>query len=94
MKRMAVVFEDDELYTAVKVEAARRNRPLKDLVTEILQERLETQEDKELLPILDEARKEYQEKGGIEAGEFFRQLREEEAAKAHAVPSGDLLGGR
>ncbi len=85
MKRMTVIFEDEALYTAVKVEAVRKNRPLKDVVTEALREWLETQEDAELAPQVEAARKEWAEKGGIEAGELFRQLREEEKSKKRAV---------
>ena len=71
---MTVLFEDEALYTAVKVEAARRNLSLKDMVTEALREWLEDQEDTELLPALEAARAEWREKGGTEAQEFFRQL--------------------
>ena len=83
MKKMTVVIDDD-LYTAVKVEAARRNRPLKEIVSEALSEWLEVQEDLELGPIIEEARRELREEGGIEAKEFFRQL-EAERGKARAV---------
>ena len=79
MKRMTVVFEDEALYTAVKVEAAKRNRPLKDLVTDVLREWLEQQEDAELLPLIEASEAEWRQHGGVEAGEFFRQLREERA---------------
>lgn len=72
---MTVLFEDEALYTAVKVEAARRNTPLKDLVTRAVREWLEDQEDAELLLSIETARAEWQETGGIEAGEFFRRLR-------------------
>lgn len=75
MKRMTVLFEDENLYTAVKVEAARRNRPLKDLVTEALREWLEGQEDSEVLPALEAARSEWEDEGGVEGGEFFQALR-------------------
>lgn len=84
MKRMTVLFEDETLYTAVKVEAARRNQPLKDLVTHALREWLEDQEDAELLPDIEAARTEWKEKGGTEADEFFRRLREA-AARSRAV---------
>ncbi len=77
MKKMTVVFDDDELYTAVKVEAARRNRRLKEIVAEALREWLEVQEDLELAPLIEEAMAEYREKGGVEAEEFFRQLEAE-----------------
>lgn len=64
MKKMTVVFDDDELYTAVKVEAARRNIPLKRFVTEALREWLEDAEDAELIPTIQAARLEWQKKGG------------------------------
>ncbi|MGH2457686.1 MAG: hypothetical protein ACRDIY_02335 [Chloroflexota bacterium] len=85
MKRMTVIFEDEGLYTAIKVEAARRNRALKDLVTEAVREWLANQEDLDLLPILAAARKEWREKGGIEASEFFRKLEEDDRASPRAV---------
>ncbi len=87
MKKMTVIFEDEDLYTAVKVEAARRNRPLKQLVTEALREWLEDQEDAELLPIIDASLAEWQEKGGIEASEFFKQIRAAETNPSRAVSS-------
>ncbi len=76
MKKMTVVLDDD-LYTAAKVEAARRNRPLKEIVAEALREWLEVQEDLELGALAEEAMAEYREKGGIELGEFVRQLEAE-----------------
>ena len=66
MKKMTVVLEDD-LYTATKVEAASRNRSLREIVAEALQEWLETREDMELAPLIEEAMAEYREKGGVEA---------------------------
>ncbi len=71
-RRMTVVFDDEELYTTLKVEAARLHRPAKDLVAEALREWLEAQEDAELLPEIEKSRAEWAEKGGIEAREFFR----------------------
>lgn len=60
-KRMTVVFDDEALYTAIKVEAARRHVPAKDLIAEALElwfERLEDEEDlriaKERLATIDE----------------------------------------
>ncbi len=40
MKRVTVVFDDEELYRAVKVEAARTGRTVKDIVTEALRARV------------------------------------------------------
>ncbi|MDP2726544.1 MAG: hypothetical protein Q8P59_03280 [Dehalococcoidia bacterium] len=80
-RRMTLVFDDEELYTTIKVEAARRHRPAKDLVAEALREWLEAQEDAELLLEIEAARAEWEEKGGVEAGEFFRRLEVEEKAR-------------
>ena len=77
MRKMTVVFDDDALYTTVKVEAARRNQPVKKLVSQALREWLEAQEDAKLLPEIEKARAEWQEKGGIEANEFFAKLKAE-----------------
>lgn len=85
MKRMTVLFEDEALYTAVKVEAARRNRPLKHLVTEALREWLEAQEDAELLPAIRGARHEWRKRGGVEAGEFFKRIKAERRVSPRAV---------
>ena len=82
MKKTTVVFDDDSLYTAVKVEAARRNQPVKRIVSEALREWLETQEDAELRSEIEAARAEWQEKGGTEAGEFFAGLKAEAGADA------------
>ena len=72
-KRMTVVFEDEELYTALKVEAARTGRHAKDMVAEAVREWLEAREDEELGKELEEARTEWEQQGSVEAGEFFRE---------------------
>ncbi len=82
MKRMTVIFEDESLYREIKMEAARRDKPLKVLVTEALRAWLEDQEDNEVLPAIETARTEWKEKGGVEAGEFFRQMKAEEKRRA------------
>ena len=73
-KRMTVIFEDDALYTALKVEAARKGRHAKDIVAEAVGEWLEAREDEELRAGLEEARHEWERRGGVEASEFFRDL--------------------
>ena len=72
-KRMTVVFDDEELYTELKVAAARTGRYAKDIVTEAVREWLESKEDQELRQDLGEARSEWENRGGIEAQEFFRR---------------------
>ncbi len=73
-KRIAVIFEDEELYAALKVEAARKGRPAGDIVAEAVREWLEGNEDEELREGLDETRQEWELQGGVEAGRFFRNL--------------------
>ena len=74
-KRMTVIFEDEALYTALKVEAVRKGRHAKDIVAEAVREWLETTEDEELRAGLEEARGEWEARGGVEADEFFGDLK-------------------
>lgn len=73
-KRMTVIFEDEELYTALKVEAARKGRYAKDIVAEAIREWLEAREDEELRVGVAGVRAEWERQGGVEAGEFFRRM--------------------
>ena len=73
-KRMTVIFEDEGLYTALKVEAARKGQPAKDIVAQAVRELLETREDEELRAELEDARREWEREGGREAGEFFAEM--------------------
>jgi len=73
-KRMTVIFEDEALYTALKVEAARKGTYAKDIVAEAVREWLETREDEELRAGLEEARREWKREGGVEVSEFFHDL--------------------
>jgi len=73
-RRMTVVFDDEELYLSLKVEAARSGRYAKDIVAQALREWLETREDADLREGLDEAREEWRREGGIEAREYFGKL--------------------
>ena len=74
-KRMTIIFEDEALYLALKVEAARTSRHAKDIVAEAVHEWFETREDEELLAGSEEVRQEWECLGGAEAGEFFRDLK-------------------
>ena len=73
-KRMTVIFEDESLYTALKVEAARTGHHAKDIVAEAVRDWLEARGDEELRAQLEEARDEWGRQGGVEASEFFRGL--------------------
>ncbi len=89
-RRMTVIFEDEGLYTALKVEAARKGRHAKDIVAEAITEWLEAREDEELRVGLVEARQEWKEKGGRSWGAVERDMeravsRREKEAKATSV---------
>ena len=73
-RRMTVVFDDEDLYTAVKVEAARRHIAAKDIVSAALREWLELQEDIEDAPIFNERLAAYKREGGIPHDEVVRKL--------------------
>jgi hypothetical protein len=87
---MTVVFHDEELYTYLKVEAARRHMAASEIITDAVREWLESREDAELLPIIESARSEWKEKGGRPWSEVERELEEvvtqrERATEAKSV---------
>ena len=89
-KRMTVIFEDEALYTALKVEAARKGRHAKDIIAEALREWLEAREDEELAADLEDRRNEWKEKGGRSWAAVERDVegeirRREKKAKAPVV---------
>jgi plasmid stability protein len=63
---------DPELYRAVKVEAARADRSVRQIVDESLTAWLERLEDAEDTAAAAEALAEYERDGGVAADEFFR----------------------
>jgi len=73
---MTVVFHDEELYTYLKVEAARRHMAASEIITDAVREWLENREDAELLPVIETARSEWKEKGGRPWSEVERELEE------------------
>ena len=75
-RKMTVVFHDEELYTYLKVEAARRHMPASQIIAEAVSEWLESREDVELLPIIESARTEWKEKGGRPWEEVEREVGE------------------
>ena len=89
-RRMTVVFHDEELYTYLKVEAARRHMPASDIIADAVREWLESREDAELLPTIETARAEWKEKGGRPWSEVEREVEEivtkrERATEAKSV---------
>ncbi len=70
---MKVTFdlEDPELYRAVKVEAARLDRSVREIVEEALQNWLELVADAEDAAAASEALAEYRRDGGVAADQFL-----------------------
>jgi len=63
-RKMTVVFHDEDLYTSLKVEAARCHCAASGIVADAVRQWLENREDADLIPVIDAARTEWQEKGG------------------------------
>jgi len=89
-KKMTVVFHDEELYTELKVQAARRHTAASEIIADAVREWLESQEDAELLPTIEAARTEWKEKGGRPWDEVEHEVEEvigerERAAEARGV---------
>ena len=89
-RKMTVVFHNENLYTYLKVEAARRHIPASEIIADAVSEWLESREDAELLPAIEAARTEWKEKGGRPWSESERELEEsinlrEGAAEAKRV---------
>ena len=79
-RKMTVVFHNEELYTDLKVEAARRHMAASDIVAEAVQEWLDTKESEELRPYIEEAEREFKEGKTIPWAEVEKEW-EEELAK-------------
>lgn len=75
-RKMTVVFHDEDLYTYLKVEAARRHMPASEIIADAVREWLESREDAELLPVIEAARTEWKEKGGRPWSEAEREIEE------------------
>lgn len=64
----------EDLYRAIKVEAARLDRTVRDIAEQALDEWLVRLEDAEDIAAAEEAEQEYAREGGISAEEFFRTV--------------------
>ncbi len=62
-KRMTVIFKDENIYTHLKVEAAKRDINASDIVSEAVVEWIESREDIELAPLIKESQKEVRKNG-------------------------------
>ena len=75
-RKMTIVFHNENLYTYLKVEAARRHMPASEIVADAVNEWLESREDAELMPDIETARAEWKEKGGRPWSEIEREIEE------------------
>jgi hypothetical protein len=70
-----------DLYRAIRVEAARDDRSIRDVVADALEAWLERREADEDIASAAEAFEEYRREGGVAAEEFFRHHAAETQAK-------------
>lgn len=75
-RKMTVVFNDEDLYTQLKIEAVKRHTTASEIVSRAVSEWLEDQEDAELLPAIEAATKEWEEKGGRPWSEVEKEMDE------------------
>ena len=73
-RKMTVVFHDEELYTELKVTAARKHTAASEIVSEAVHEWLESREDAELIPVIEASHNEWREKGGRSWKKVEREL--------------------
>ncbi len=73
-RKMTVVFHDEELYTNLKVEAARRHSAASEIVTDAVRQWLENREDADLLSAVESAHAEWKQKGGRPWSEVEQQV--------------------
>lgn len=76
---------DPDRYRAIKVEAARSDRSVRDIVDEALEGWLDAAETREDVASAEDALAEYRRDGGEAAASFFRSL----AAETHATYGSD-----
>lgn len=78
---MKATFDvDPEVYRAIKVEAARSDRSVKQIVDEALRSWIVALEDEEDVAAAEAAMAEYERDGGADAHDVFRRMAAEHAA--------------
>jgi len=73
-KRMTIVFDDEELYTTLKVEAARSHRPAKDIVADALRLLFEATADEHAVIMTRSRMKTFARRGGPEVDRVLAEL--------------------
>ena len=80
-KSIAVVLDDEALYSAVEEQADASGRSLEEIVVRAIRYWLEDAEvDDQGRADITAAHREWKERGGMEAHEFFEKLRKEETS--------------
>ena len=82
---------DSDLYRAIKVEAARTDRSVREIVADAISSWLERHEADEDRASAEAALEEYRRDGGTAAAEFFEHLAAE-ARATYGPTSGDPAG--
>jgi plasmid stability protein len=73
-RRMTIVFDDEDLYTELKVRAARTHRPAKDIVAEALELLFEASDDERDRIITRARMKTFARRGGTEVRGLLEEL--------------------
>lgn len=73
-RRMTIVFDDEELYTALKVEAAKSHRPAKDLVADALTLMFEATRDEHETILMRARMKGFARHGGAPVEKILEEL--------------------
>jgi hypothetical protein len=73
-RRMTIVFDDEEMYTRLKVESARSHRPAKDLVAEALTLLFECTPDEQQTIMMRARMKGYARDGGVPVEKILQEL--------------------
>ena len=89
-RKMTLVFHDEDLYTQLKIEAVKRRSTASDIVSEAVREWMESREDARLVPLIKDARTEWEKKGGRPWAEVEKEIEEslghrKKAAKSNRV---------
>ena len=85
--KITLDLDDAELYRAIKVEAARRDRSVREIVEEALEQWLQRVEDEEDAAAAAAAMEDYRRYGGHDAAEVFSELAAETRARYGADDS-------
>ena len=79
--KITLDLADADLYRAIKIEAARRDRSVREIVGEALNDWLDRIDNEEDIPAAEAAMEDYRLHGGKDAAEVFEHLAAETRAR-------------